>query len=97
LARLTAKYFSFYVTDREIIKFLESFKEKKTNRNRFIIDLLRVASRFQEEMAKAVGMVESQPLSHAKLRGPERLDQNQLIQAIDESLQNWKERKLERP
>jgi len=92
LARL-ARYYSFYVTDKELIRFLEGFRDKKANRNRFIIDLLRVASRFQEEMSKALGTIEPQPLSGVRLREPIRLDQNQLIQAMNESLQSWRERK----
>jgi len=85
-----ARYYSLYVTDEEIIKFLESFKDRKANRNRFVIDLLRVAQRFQEEMAKAVGTVEPHPLTGARLSEPQRLEHNQIIEAMNESLQKWK-------
>jgi len=91
LAKL-AKYYSVYVTDEEIIKFLDNFKDNKTNRNRFIIDLLRVAKRFQDEMRRALGMVEPQPLEMTMLREPEPLNQDQIIQAMNESLQKWKTR-----
>ena len=87
-----AKYFSVYVTDEEIIKFLDDFKENRTNRNRFIIDLLRVAKRFQDEMKKALGTVEPQPLEMTMLREPEALNQDQIIQAMNASLQKWKTR-----
>jgi len=92
LAKL-AKYYALYVTDREIIRFMDGFKEKKQNRNRFVVDLLRLAARFQDELAKAVGTVESQPHSRIRRCEPSRLDQTQLIQAINESLRSWKERK----
>ena len=85
-----AKYYSVYVTDEEIIKFLDNFKDNKTNRNRFIIDLLRVAKRFQDEMEKALGTVEPHPLEMTTLREPEPLNQDQIIHAINESLQKWK-------
>jgi len=92
LAKL-AKYYSVYITDEEIIKFLDGFKDNRTNRNRFIIDLLRVAKRFQDEMKKALGTVEPHPLEITMLCEPEPLDQDQIIEAMNQSLQKWKDRK----
>lgn len=90
---MKARYYTFYVRDSEIISFLDGFKDRKENRNRFIIDLLCVAKQYQNEMKKALGSVEPQSLEVGRLREPEKLEQSQIIQAMDDSLQSWKEHK----
>ena len=93
MAKLKGKFYTFYVTDPHITKFLDEFRQKKQNRNRFIGDLLRVAKRYHDEMAKTLGTIEPEPLEVGRLREPERLEPSQVVRAMDESLLSWKEQK----
>ncbi len=96
MARVKGRYLTIYLTDLETIKFLDGLKGRKENRNRFIVDLLRLAKQCQDEMRDRIRTVESHPLQTSKQRElvsePKPLGRNGIIEVMAQTLQDWKDR-----